>query len=61
MSQESAELLCARIEGANREASEGTADLSSRSVLFLRGPATSGEHAIFVGRFLGMHRAYLGG
>ena len=32
------EPLCARIDGANREFSEGKADLGPRSFFFLRGP-----------------------
>ena len=50
-SQGSAEPLCARIKGANREVSEGKADLCLRSVLFLRGPTRSGEWPRFVGLF----------
>ena len=34
----SAELLCARIKGANREVSQGRADVSPRLFFFLRGP-----------------------
>ena len=37
-SQGRAEPLCARIESANREVSEGKADLWPRSFFFLRGP-----------------------
>ena len=37
-SQGRAEPLCARIESANREVSEGKADLWPRSFVFLRGP-----------------------
>ena len=37
-SQGRAEPLCARIESANREVSEGKADLGPRSFFFLRGP-----------------------
>ena len=37
-SQGRAEPLCARIESANREVSEGKADLRPRSFFFLRGP-----------------------
>ena len=44
-SQGSAEPVCARIKGANREDSEGKADVWPRSVFFLRGPlgAASGK------------------
>ena len=49
----SVETLCARIKGISREASEGKADLSPRSVFFLRGPTRSGERARFVGLFQG--------
>ena len=52
-SQGSAEPLCARIKGANREVSEGKADLCPRSVFFLRGPTRSGERAKFVELFQG--------
>ena len=57
-SQGSAEPLCAKIKGANREVSEGKADLWPRSVFFLRGPRKSGERARFVGHFLGVYRAF---
>ena len=50
-SQGSAEPLCARIKGANREISEGKADVRPRSVFILRGPTRSGERATFVGLF----------
>ena len=52
-SQGSAEPLCARIKGANREISEGKDDLQPRSVFFLRGPTKSGERTRFVGLFQG--------
>ena len=52
-----ADLLCARIKGANRDVSEAKADLWPRSVFFLRRPTRSGERARFVGCFSGMHRA----
>ena len=51
-SQGSAEPLCARIKGANREVSEGKADISPRSV-FLRGSTRSSERARFVRLFQG--------
>ena len=53
-SQGSAEPLCARIKGANREVSEGKADLWPRSVSFLREPSRSGKRAGFhqIGAFL---------
>ena len=51
-SQGSAEPLCARIKGANREVSEGKADPWLRSVFFLlRRPTRSDERAIFMGLF----------
>ena len=55
-SQGSAELLCARIQGANREVSEGKADVWPRSFFFLRGPTRSGDGKIR-GAFSRMHRA----
>ena len=44
-SQGRAEPLCAGIESANREVSEGKADLRPRSLFFLRGPhgASNGQ------------------
>ena len=50
-SQGSAEPVCARIEGANREVSDGKADFLPRSVFFLRRPTRSGERARFMGLF----------
>ena len=50
-SQGIAEPLCARIEGTNREVSEGKADVSPRSFFFLPGSTRSGERARFVGLF----------
>ena len=47
-SQGSAEPLCARIKGANREVSEGKADLRPWYVFFLRRPARSGERVNLV-------------
>ena len=56
-----AEPLCTKIEGANRDISEGKSDLCPRSVLFLRGPTRSGEQANFVGRFSETHRTWTTG
>ena len=56
-SQGSAEPLCARIKGVNREVSEGKTHLWPRAVLFLRRPTRSGERAQLARRFSGMHRA----
>ena len=57
-SQGSAEPLCVRIKGANREVSEGKADVWPWSFLFPRRPTRSGERVRFVGLFQGwMHRA----
>ena len=42
-----------KIQGTNREISEGKTDLRPRSVFFLRGPTRSGERARFVGLFQG--------
>ena len=55
--QGSAEPLCARIKGANREVSEGKAAFCTRSIFLLRVPTRSGERTRFLGRFSGMHRA----
>ena len=55
-SQGSAEPLCARIKGANREVSEGKADFLTTvcfPVFFLRGPTRSDERARFVGLLQG--------
>ena len=54
-SQGSAEPLCVRIKGANREVSERKADLGPRSVFFLRGPTRSGSRTGKIrGAFPGM-------
>ena len=52
-SQGRAEFLCARIEGANREDSEGKVDLRPLSVSFLRGPTRRGERTRLVRLFQG--------
>ena len=61
-SQGRAEPLCARIKGANREVSEGKADLSLTTVFLLLTSATrSGEQARFVGLFQGCTRHWTAG
>ena len=57
-SQGRAEPLCARIERANLEVSEGKADLCPRSFFFLPGPGHMERRTGKIrGTFSGMHRA----
>ena len=52
--QGSAEPLCVRIKGTNRQVSEEKADVCPRSVFFLRGLARSGQREIFALGFSGI-------